>query len=150
MAMSMPLVGRRVTDGFVPPVVRRSPPMAEIERRSLGELFRYYRKEVNGISNMQDLADELGTSKDVLSNYETNKGIPEHRMMLNLIKRLGMPAEITLRLAGYPLGETAESDRHIDEAEAVLVGAPETDERNVALAALRLYKRSQRDSKQAG
>ena len=118
--------------------------MVEIERRSLGELFRYYRKEVNGISNMQDLADELGTSKDVLSNYENNKGIPEHRMMLNLIKRLGMPAEVTLRLAGYPIGELGAPDRQIDEAEAVLVGAPESDERNVALAALRLYKRVQR------
>jgi transcriptional regulator with XRE-family HTH domain len=76
----------------------------EVERRTFGELLRHYRKQ-KGYTNLLRLAEFLGTSKDVLSNYENDKVRPGHEMLLRLINELDMPAAPALRAIGYPLDE---------------------------------------------
>jgi transcriptional regulator with XRE-family HTH domain len=69
------------------------------ERRTFGELLRHYRRLK--YKSLERLADKLGTSKDVLSNYENDKVRPAHDVLLRLIDELDMPPLLLLRAIGY-------------------------------------------------
>jgi transcriptional regulator with XRE-family HTH domain len=73
----------------------------EAERRTFGEILRHYRRKK--YSNLQALAEKLGTSKDVLGNYENDAVLPAHDILLRLITELEIPALPLLRAVGYPL-----------------------------------------------
>lgn len=129
MAVGTHLLGRSVGDSVAPPL-RGFVPYMGVSHRTLGELLRHYRKRK--YSNLLTLAEELNTSKDVLSNYENDKSVPGHKMLLELIEKLEIPPVPLLMAIGYPIEPPKSADVQ-DAAVIAIRQLPISDERKDAL-----------------
>lgn len=66
-----------------------------MSNQSFGDLLRQYREDHNNMSQ-QDLADILGTSKQVISRYETGQRDPKISTAVEYAEKLGIPLSCLL------------------------------------------------------
>ena len=66
--------------------------------------FSDYLKEyrVNNQMSQEDLAKKLGTTKQVVSNYENGKHVPKITVAANIADALGVPLEKMLKVDPMP------------------------------------------------
>src|SRR5688500_11196765 len=99
MAVSLPLARAVAMGSAAPSVVGTFAIVAE--GRTFGEWTRKYRL-IRHVSQKR-LAELVGTSKDTISEIETEKREPQHDMAQRIIAALKAPPEPFLRGLGYPI-----------------------------------------------
>lgn len=99
-----------------------------------GEILRRERRARS--LSLAQVATRTGIDKTSISDYETDKVVPDHETLIRLLSGMGAPAEPVLAAMGYPI---AAPNDFLAMAETAIVSQPnlKDEHRSAALVVVR-------------